>query len=286
MKDYYQILGISFFAKEEEIKKAYREKAKQYHPDVNINNEDKMVDLTEAYDVLSHSEKRSAYDNFYLRMKLNNILSVVEVQPYNGDNDYYDQEEYTKTSPLKEKEVTKKESFNKKTSIRVTVCATCFSLLLGASLGAGIALARNDVNKDSQTVEQEYTGEDLFTDQFYHIEIDRVIKVGEYTTLSGISSYYGTPISEICGINQLQQNDILQFGQELTIPIYMRHSDMDQYTDEILYTDGTSLEEVAKNYHTTEKTLKRLNKESDGLTLRVPNFQKIDEKFEQTSKKI
>lgn len=66
MKDYYKILGISKTASQDEIKKAFRKLAKQYHPDVNKtdkNAEAKFKEINEAYDVLGNAEKKAEYDN-------------------------------------------------------------------------------------------------------------------------------------------------------------------------------------------------------------------------------
>lgn len=64
-KDYYKILGVDRKASDEDIRKAYRKLAKQYHPDYNPNNkqaEERFKEINEAYEVLSDSKKRSHYD--------------------------------------------------------------------------------------------------------------------------------------------------------------------------------------------------------------------------------
>lgn len=66
-RDYYEVLGVSKDASKEDIKKAYRKIAMQYHPDKNPNNkeaEDKFKEATEAYEVLSDDEKRKRYNQF------------------------------------------------------------------------------------------------------------------------------------------------------------------------------------------------------------------------------
>jgi molecular chaperone DnaJ len=64
MKDYYQILGVAKTASEDDIKKAYRKLAHQYHPDKAGGDEKKFKEINEAYQVLSDKGKRAQYDRF------------------------------------------------------------------------------------------------------------------------------------------------------------------------------------------------------------------------------
>ncbi len=66
-RDYYEVLGVNRQASEEEIKKAYRRLARQSHPDVNKEDpkaDEKFKEINEAYEILSDSQKRAAYDRF------------------------------------------------------------------------------------------------------------------------------------------------------------------------------------------------------------------------------
>lgn len=66
-RDYYEVLGVSKSASEEEIKKAYRKLAVKYHPDKNPDDkasEEKFKEAAEAYEVLSNAQKKAQYDRF------------------------------------------------------------------------------------------------------------------------------------------------------------------------------------------------------------------------------
>jgi len=66
-RDYYEILGVNKTASADEIKKAYRKVAMQFHPDRNPGDksaEDKFKEAAEAYEVLSDADKKAQYDHY------------------------------------------------------------------------------------------------------------------------------------------------------------------------------------------------------------------------------
>ena len=66
-RDYYEVLGLSKGASNDEIKKSYRQLAKKYHPDLNPDNKEaeaKFKEAGEAYQILSNPDSRAKYDQF------------------------------------------------------------------------------------------------------------------------------------------------------------------------------------------------------------------------------
>ena len=90
-RDYYEILGVGKNATDEEIKKAFRKLALEFHPDRNKSKgaEDKFKEINEAYQVLSDPEKRSSYDQFgHDGVKAN--FQDFDFQNFGGFGDIFD----------------------------------------------------------------------------------------------------------------------------------------------------------------------------------------------------
>ena len=89
-KDYYKILGVDRKASDDEIRKAYRKLAKQYHPDYNPNNkqaEESFKEINEAYEVLGDSKKRGHYDRLgadYSKWQRRGTPGDFNWDPYGG----------------------------------------------------------------------------------------------------------------------------------------------------------------------------------------------------------
>jgi len=84
--DYYAILKIECTASQNEIKSAYRVLAKKWHPDVNLspNAHEKMIEITDAYQFLSDTEKRKVYDVEYILFKQS---QTVRMEDYTIQNE-------------------------------------------------------------------------------------------------------------------------------------------------------------------------------------------------------
>ena len=88
-RDYYEILGVSKNATNEEIKKSYRRLARQFHPDLNPGDktaEEKFKDINEAYEVLGDPSKRAQYDQFSVFWKQNGFAGSKSRKTSNQPN--------------------------------------------------------------------------------------------------------------------------------------------------------------------------------------------------------
>ena len=92
-RDYYEVMGVPKNATEDEIKKAYRKLAKQYHPDLNPGDKEaeaKFKEVNEAYEVLSDKEKKARYDQFGHAGVDPNFGGGAGGSPFTGDIDFGD----------------------------------------------------------------------------------------------------------------------------------------------------------------------------------------------------
>ncbi|MBW4656392.1 MAG: J domain-containing protein [Kaiparowitsia implicata GSE-PSE-MK54-09C] len=86
-RNYYQILGVAKEATPEELKRAYRRLARQYHPDMNPGNntaEEKFKDIGEAYEVLSDASRRAQYDQYSRFWKQSGFGAATRTRPWAG----------------------------------------------------------------------------------------------------------------------------------------------------------------------------------------------------------
>lgn len=91
MKDFYEILGVSKDASQEEIRKAYRKLAHKYHPDTGKGNEEKFKKINEAYHVLGDPERRKQYDRFGTAGGSGNIPYGAGQSGFGGFEDIFSQ---------------------------------------------------------------------------------------------------------------------------------------------------------------------------------------------------
>ena len=91
-KDYYKILGVRRTATEEEIRKAYKQKAREFHPDKNPDPEAQsaFIDITKAYELLSDPERRRAYDNHGITEDTPNFRKQHDYAQYGRFDAFFD----------------------------------------------------------------------------------------------------------------------------------------------------------------------------------------------------
>ena len=131
MKDYYKVLGLNDKATEEEIKKSYRQLAKEFHPDKNPDGGEKFKEISEAYEILSDPQKKSEYDH----QKNNPFAGSRKHNPFNDPfsmfNDFFNMGQQQKRAPEKiiDVPVTIFESYlgieKNMQYVRRKVCETC-----------------------------------------------------------------------------------------------------------------------------------------------------------------
>lgn len=134
-KDYYQVLKISFPATEADIKNAYRQLAKAYHPDLHPDDNEsfteKFREVTEAYEHLSDPLKKENYDFLYRRVVL---------QEFPKEDYYYPETYYEDPTPPDETVYTHKYTVNRKRG-NVNVTGILVGILLVLQVGALIIKA-------------------------------------------------------------------------------------------------------------------------------------------------
>lgn len=195
--NYYKILGIPFNSTQNEIKSAYRKKAKQFHPDINKDNADMFIQIKEAYDILSDINERRRYDELYYSI----FNSKVQMQ---------------KEKPLQPPMVKKKKSTDKDSSplILNTKLATIAIIVLAViAIGyfSGAFDGTIDYPKNSfDQIDNETTISESQISEEQANSSNRVFYEFENTTKESYRKFISIEDQLVAGENVEINNEILQ----------------------------------------------------------------------------
>ncbi|MFM8913992.1 MAG: J domain-containing protein [Flammeovirgaceae bacterium] len=212
MKNYYFILGINIYAREEDIKRTYRQLALQYHPDVNPSPEAeaKFKEINEAYEVLGDPQRKLLYDQ---------MLVGIEPEVVRGSQPHRDPRYRPKSAEyIRQVRAEKKPHFEfMKANLRYAQLASRLALLFAAVLLADYSMVGE---KSTQVITNT---EKKFGNQSIRVEVGQ----GTAFTLGGKSvsefgagatiSIYTSPIFKVP--TQIE-NDLTHFRAGLPITIY------------------------------------------------------------------
>lgn len=160
-KDYYKILGIDKTASTQDIKKAYRKLAREYHPDSKSQtaDKDKFRDITEAYDILTDPDKRIRYDqgqmdaSWFTDQGLNNIKDIFE-KTYRKAT-----KEQPKKEPTQDNQTKSKNRFSFSDMFNSFVDSVSSRKETKEQAAPGINAVAKDIHQDiTITLEEAYTG--------------------------------------------------------------------------------------------------------------------------------
>jgi DnaJ-class molecular chaperone len=144
--NYYQILGLSYYATIEEIKEAYRNKVKEVHPDKKYGDSDLFKLVKEAYDVLQNDEKRKRYDDILFKSININVVSKIVNNQQQGTS-------FKSTPAPKSKERNNNWKNIAVMSLVLNICILCFGIWSFQYFGN----KNESSNNDNQILDQRLT---------------------------------------------------------------------------------------------------------------------------------
>lgn len=294
--NYYEILGVSPTATEQEIKKAYREKGKIYHADSNINlsqeeqekMKEKFIEVHDAYKILSDKSKRSQFDlelayHEYMKKDKVDLNPIFNFETNRGNvNVYPGMKKYSKTNKnddnlkvVRKIVRTGKQLAKLMTLILLLVLVTKYSDEIKTQFNTVI----DKLTEDESDIK---TTEDL-TEYKSIISLKRMYTVQAGDTLSELAEDANITEEELRNCNDMRKDDLLQYKAEIMIPYHITSDNLEYYTKTVPYEGN--IKDFAEANETDVKTLEKLNKEAIirdenissvaivlGDSLVVPNF--------------